>query len=85
MSISAIGFRFRAVVFMVLGLAMVAGIWSYFTLPAREDPEITIREAVVSTAFPGMPASQIDRLISQPLSEAIQTMDDVKAVHLHLA
>ena len=80
MSISAIGFRFRAVVFMVLGLAMVAGIWSYFTLPAREDPEITIREAVVSTAFPGMPASQIDRLISQPLSEAIQTMDDVKEI-----
>lgn len=80
MSISSIGFRYRAVVFLILGLAMISGVWNYFTLPAREDPGITIREAVVSTQHPGMAAGQIDRLISQPLSEAIQTMDSIKEI-----
>ncbi|MGP1353220.1 MAG: efflux RND transporter permease subunit [Parasphingopyxis sp.] len=80
MSISSIGFRFRAVVFLILGIAMAWGIYSYFTLPAREDPEITIREAVVTTRFPGMAAGQVDRLITQPISEAVQTIDEVKEI-----
>ncbi|WP_435105297.1 efflux RND transporter permease subunit [Arhodomonas sp. AD133] len=80
MSISEIAFRFRPVVYMVAVVAMVFGAVSYFSLPAREDPEITIREAVVTTRYPGLSAERVERLITKTLEEAVRQVAEIEEV-----
>ena len=76
----SLALRYRSVVFLIVGLLMAFGAYSYFTLPAREDPEILIRNAVVITHFPGLEAEEVELLITKPLEEAIVTLPELKEV-----
>lgn len=80
MTISEAAFRFRPVVLLVTAALMLYGAFSYFSLPAREDPKITIREAVVTTAYPGLPAERVEALITQPLEEAALTISGIEEI-----
>jgi len=48
MNITHIAFKYRKTVFFILTLLLINGVFAYFTLPAQEDPTITIRESVIS-------------------------------------
>ena len=65
------------VLLSVLAL-MLYGALSFFSLPAREDPKITIREAIVSTSLPGLRADRVEALITRPLEEAILGVSGVE-------
>ena len=80
MNISQAAFKYRPTVLLFAVGMMIFGAASYFTLPAREDPEITIREALVTSAYPGMPAEDVERLITKPLEEAAITIPEVDEV-----
>ncbi|MDR5865195.1 efflux RND transporter permease subunit [Halomonas koreensis] len=80
MNLTQLAHRRRPVVYLATLLAMLFGLYSYFTLPAREDPSITIREAVVTTAYPGLPATQVEENISKPLEESIRTLGEVERI-----
>ena len=49
------------------------GIFSAFTMPRREDPEFTLKIAVVGTRWPGASAEKVEELVTDPLEEAIAT------------
>ncbi|USD27455.1 efflux RND transporter permease subunit [Pseudoalteromonas sp. SCSIO 43201] len=80
MSISVIAYKQRALILTSVLLAMCFGIVSFFTLPAREDPEVIIREAVISTNFPNMKAEDVERLVTRPLEAAIVTLPELDEV-----
>ncbi|PWG63521.1 efflux RND transporter permease subunit [Spiribacter halobius] len=80
MTPSELAFRWRPLVYLVTAVLMAVGAWSYFTLPAQEDPKITIREAVVTTHYPGLSASRVERLITKTLEEAIRQVPEVEAI-----
>ncbi len=80
MNLTEIAFRYRPVVILATLTMMIAGAFAYFTLPAREDPKITIREALVSTAYPGLPAERVELLVTKPLEEAILTVNGVEEI-----
>lgn len=80
MNLSQTAFKYRPVLFLATVMAMLFGLWSYFTLPAREDPSITIREAVVTTEFPGLPAEQVEENITKPLEENIRHVGEIKRI-----
>lgn len=80
MNLSQAAFKYRPVLFLATVMAMIFGLWSYFTLPAREDPSITIREAVVTTEFPGLPAEQVEENITKPLEESIRFIGEIKRI-----
>ncbi|QJR80180.1 efflux RND transporter permease subunit [Alteromonas pelagimontana] len=65
-----------AVVFVLMGF----GLFSYFSLPAQEDPTITIREAVVTTQYPGLPADKVELLITKTLEEAARKLPEIKEI-----
>ena len=75
--ITQIAFSYRKPVFLILLLLLVNGIIAYFTLPAREDPSITIREAIVSTRFPGMAPERVEQLITRKLEQEIRKIPEV--------
>ena len=80
MNLTETAFRYRPVVILATLTMMMAGAVAYFTLPAREDPKITIREALVSTAYPGLPAERIELLVTKPLEEAILAVNGVEEI-----
>ncbi|MDN3554376.1 efflux RND transporter permease subunit [Halomonas maura] len=80
MNLSQIAYRRRPVFYLATLLAMLFGLFSYFTLPAREDPAITVREAVVTTAYPGLPAAQVEENITKPLEESIRAVGEVEEI-----
>lgn len=80
MNITALAFNYKKPVLLVVALLMLNGIFAYFTLPAQEDPTITIREAIVSTQFPGMAPDRVEQLITRKLEEEIRIIPEVKEI-----
>ena len=68
---------------IVLGIALLlfaAGLNTFLNAPRREDPEFTIREAVVTTEWPGASARQVERLISDKVEKAAANIKQVRRV-----
>lgn len=65
--------------YMAVVIAL-AGIASYFKLGKLEDPDFTIKTAVVYTAYPGATAEEVEQEVSDKIEEAIQKMGEVKRV-----
>ena len=66
---------------LVLTLVMIgAGMVSYQGLSRLEDPEFTIKDALVITPYPGASAAEVEQEISDPLEIAVQKMGQVKRV-----
>jgi multidrug efflux pump subunit AcrB len=80
MNITQIAFNYRKSVFLIITVLLINGLFAYFTLPAQEDPTITIREAIVSTSFPGMAPDRIEQLITKKLEEEIRKIPEVKEI-----
>ena len=53
MSLTAAAVKRRTFTLFATFILILAGIASYFTLGQLEDPEFTIKNAVVVTAYPG--------------------------------
>ena len=60
--------------------AVIGGTSTYFTLPNQEDPEIELRGAHVSAQFPGMSPGQIEKLLVQPIEEAVKKIPEVETI-----
>lgn len=80
MNLTQIAFQYRKTVFLIMGLLLINGVFAYFTLPAQEDPTITIREAIVGTYFPGMAPERVEQLITKKLEEEIRKIPEVKEI-----
>lgn len=80
MNLAAFAIRYRPIVLTLVTLLMGWGIVSFFTMPRREDPEYTVRTCAVSTAWPGAPATKVEELITKPIEEACDRIDDVDIV-----
>ncbi|MFC6489003.1 efflux RND transporter permease subunit [Nitratireductor sp. GCM10026969] len=80
MSISTLARRYRPVVFTLVVLLMALGVRNYFALPAQEDPKITIREAVVTTRYPGLSPERMELLVTKTLEESIRQMPEIKEI-----
>lgn len=80
MNLSEFAYRNQTLVFVGVTLLMGYGVYSYLTLPAQEDPEIVVREAVITTRYPGMSAERVERLITKQLEEAIREVPELEEV-----
>ncbi|MEM7696504.1 MAG: efflux RND transporter permease subunit [Pseudomonadota bacterium] len=59
-------------------LILVMGVTSYFGLPKRENPELTIRTAVVVINFAGMAPTRVEDLIAVPVERKIREISEVE-------
>lgn len=80
MNLSQLAFRYRPVVLLATVTAIIYGAFSYFALPTREDPKITIREAVITTEYPGLPAEQVEQNITKPLEASVRSVGEVEEI-----
>jgi multidrug efflux pump subunit AcrB len=61
-------------------LILFSGTYTYLRQPSQEDPEIVIRTAVVTVAFPGMSASRVEQLLIKPVEEAVKQIPEADVV-----
>lgn len=64
--------RHKQIVYFFIIAIITGGLWSYFHLGRSEDPDFTIRQAVVTTAWPGASAQQITQQVTDPLEKKLQ-------------
>lgn len=64
--------RHKQIVYFFVIAIITGGLWSYFHLGRSEDPDFTIRQAVVTAAWPGAPAQQITQQVTDPLEKKLQ-------------
>ncbi|MCA9139219.1 MAG: efflux RND transporter permease subunit [Planctomycetales bacterium] len=69
----------RALV-LVVGLVVVSGLSSLAVMPRMEDPIIGQRGALVATRMPGADAERIEALITEPLEERLQEVEEIKKI-----
>jgi len=62
-------------------LALVGGFNAYKEMPRFEDPEFTIRNAIIFTQYPGASPQEVAREVSEPLETALQQMQEVKNIN----
>lgn len=64
--------RHRQIVYFFIISILIGGIWSYFHLGRSEDPSFTIRQMVVTAAWPGASAEEIAQQVADPLEKKLQ-------------
>jgi multidrug efflux pump subunit AcrB len=78
MNLTKIAFTYRKSILMVLALLLINGVFSYLTLPAQENPTITIRQAIVTTSYPGMAPERVEQLITRAIEKEIRKIPEVE-------
>ncbi|MDH3213641.1 MAG: efflux RND transporter permease subunit, partial [Myxococcales bacterium] len=80
MSLSAFSIRNR-VFTLVLTVAMIGGgLVSFENLSRLEDPEFTIKDALVITPYPGASAREVEEEVTDTLETAAQALGQLKEI-----
>lgn len=70
----------RMVTMVVIIMVSIGGLLSYQGLGRLEDPDFTIKEAVIFTQYPGATAEEVEQEITEPLETAIQQLKQLHEV-----
>lgn len=70
----------RALVYFFVLVLTIGGVYSFFTMSKLEDPAITVKQAMVVTAFPGASAWQVEMEVTDLLEKSIRSMGDLDHV-----
>ncbi|WP_319495968.1 efflux RND transporter permease subunit [uncultured Cohaesibacter sp.] len=65
---------------MMTFLLLAGGIYAYMNLGRLEDPEFTIKEAVIVTAYPGASPLEVEEEVTLPVETALQQLPYVKHI-----
>src|SRR5262249_19833416 len=61
----------RQIAWAALVAVMAWGVYGYFSMPQRKDPEIPVRVAVAACQWPGATAQEVEQLITRPIEQII--------------
>lgn len=70
----------RSLVYFFVVVLVVGGIYSFMTMSKLEDPAITVKQALVVTAYPGATAYQVELEVTDVLEKSIRSMGDLDHV-----
>jgi multidrug efflux pump subunit AcrB len=68
------------VVFVAMVLVLLGGLVAYQQLGRLEDPEFTIKEALIITPYPGASAEEVAQEVTNPIEIACQQLGQLKRV-----
>jgi len=70
----------RTFALFTAGLLMVAGVYAYFALGRLEDPEYTLKTALVVASYPGANAYEVEEQVTDSIEETAREMCEVDKV-----
>ena len=80
MNLTDFSLRNRTLIIVLTVVTVFAGMKSFLGLPRLEDPEFTIKEALVVTPYPGATAYEVEQEVSDELELAIQKLGRIKRI-----
>ncbi|MFI3321828.1 MAG: efflux RND transporter permease subunit [Rikenellaceae bacterium] len=70
----------KKVIYLLLLIILIGGVFSFFELPKKEDSPFVIKTAVLITQHPGATPQEVETLISEPIEREIQSMSEVDKI-----
>lgn len=83
MNIAAWCIRNNRSTLVVLLLLIFLGMTTYLKIPRLEDPEFTVRVALVITPFPGASPQRVEELVTDKLEEKIREIPELDDITSH--
>lgn len=80
MNITEYALKNKALVYFFVFVLVVGGIYAFKTMSKLEDPAITVKQAMVITAYPGASAYQVELEVTDVLEKSIRSMGDLDHV-----
>jgi multidrug efflux pump subunit AcrB len=81
MNLAAISIEKRAITYFGIVLILAGGTFCYFQLGQLEDPEFSVKTAVITTTYPGASAEQVELEVTDRLETKLQEMTELKNVY----
>ena len=72
--------RKNRVVFVAMALVLAGGVVAYVQMGRLEDPEFTIKEALIVTPYPGASAEEVAKEVTNPIEIACQQLGQLERV-----
>ncbi len=72
--------RYRTITLVFTALLVILGVWAYLNLPRLEDPEFTIKDALIVTPYPGATAQEVADEVTDVIESAAQELGQVDKV-----
>ena len=79
-SLADFAVKSRTVTFFIILLVTIAGSICFFDLGRLEDPEFTVKTAIITTHYPGASAAQVELEVTDLLEKKLQEMSEVKDI-----
>ena len=80
-NLTELSLRHRALVWYFIIVFAVGGIFAYNALGRMEDPAFTIRQMVISAAWPGARAEEMQEQVTDKLERRFQDTPGLKQIH----
>ncbi|MFH1039429.1 MAG: efflux RND transporter permease subunit [PVC group bacterium] len=77
MSLTEFALKRSRLTVVLLVVILFGGISAYLSLPQSEDPDFTIRTAMVMTYFPGASPERVEQLVTDQLEQKIQEIPEL--------
>ena len=74
MNIAEYSITKSVITWMTIVIVIIGGTLAYFKLARYEDPEFTIKEALVKTNYPGATPQEVENEITDKLEKAVQQL-----------
>lgn len=80
MDISKWAFQNRNLVYFLVAVLLLGGVYSCYEMSKLEDPEVKVKLAMVVTTYPGASAHQVELEVTDVLEKNIRTMGNIDNV-----
>ena len=67
MNLTQLALEKRTLVHFVVGLIIIGGLFSYVTMGRLEDPDFTVKTAVIFTLYPGASPLEVELEVTDPI------------------
>ncbi len=73
--------KYRQVTLSVLAVLFIFGVYSLIRMPRREDPKISIPQALVVAYYPGASAEEVEQQVTKHIEEFLFKFEEIKKSH----
>lgn len=70
----------RTVMYVIIAVFLFVGLSAYYSMPREDFPEVKETKIYISSLYPGNTAEDIERLITDPLEEEVESVSNVVEV-----
>ncbi len=73
--------RNRRITIFAIVLTLVFGLYSYYAIPKKESPDISVTVALLTTVYPGASAKDVERLVTSKIEDKVMEVTGFSKVN----